>query len=94
VQIPADASGITRNGRQPRDAGEPVYGVERVHVAADVRQESCCKYGAEPRHAQQNISAFVLPEQLGDLGIDVSDLCIKSADLFGQPDDQGAEPVV
>jgi len=31
----------------------------------------------------------VLPEQVGDLGIDVGDLCIDSVDLLGQPDDQG-----
>ena len=31
----------------------------------------------------------MLPEQHGELGIDVSNFCIESADLLGQPDDQG-----
>jgi hypothetical protein len=29
----------------------------------------------------------MLPEQPGDLGVDVGDLGIESANLFGQPDD-------
>lgn len=31
----------------------------------------------------------MLPEQLGDLGVNVSDFCIEGVDLLGQSDDQG-----
>lgn len=74
LQVTADPSGIAWDRGKAGDAGEPVDGVEAVQVAADVREKSSCEYGSEPGHAQENIGAVVLPEQLCDLGIDVGDL--------------------
>lgn len=39
---------IRRDRGKPRDAGETVGGVERVQVTADLREENCCRYRANP----------------------------------------------
>ena len=89
MEVAADPSGIARDGARPATLASRSTESNASRLPPMLARKVAARTGPNPGMLSRIIGAVVLPEQLGDLGVDVGDVCIESADLLGQPDDQG-----
>jgi transposase len=84
MQIAADSAGVTRDGRNPGEAGQSIRSAVAAEVAGRGGQELCPQQRADAGHAADDLGEVVRSKLGLDALVDLGDLRVEVLDLLSQ----------